>query len=81
MPVYSTPDEYSNGYIPPGSALPKKEGFDAHPPKGTNPPPITEVEKDSSPLSGIFSPEFAYGLPVVLLLVIFIYIFFRMKKH
>ena len=54
MPVFSTPEEYNNGYVPSGNALPKPEGFDVSPPKGTNPPPKTVVS-NTSHLDMLFS--------------------------
>lgn len=39
MPIYPTPDEYGNGYVPAGSALQEPAGFDVSLPAGTNPEP------------------------------------------
>ncbi len=37
MPVYSSPEELSNGFTPAGSVLPAPTGFDVPLPEGTNP--------------------------------------------
>ncbi|HCQ7275337.1 TPA: hypothetical protein OL752_002773 [Citrobacter freundii] len=39
MPVYSSPEELSNGFTPAGSVLPAPTGFDVPLPEGTNPEP------------------------------------------
>lgn len=39
MPVYSSPEELSNGFTPAGSVLPVPTGFDVPLPEGTNPEP------------------------------------------
>ncbi|HAT3771783.1 TPA: hypothetical protein I8627_004676 [Citrobacter freundii] len=39
MPVYSSPEELSNGFTPAGSVLPAPTGFDVTLPEGTNPEP------------------------------------------
>ncbi|HBM9260826.1 TPA: hypothetical protein L0X66_005261 [Citrobacter freundii] len=39
MPVYSSPEELSNGFTPAGSVLPSPSGFDVPLPEGTNPEP------------------------------------------
>ncbi|MEM5851035.1 hypothetical protein ABK939_23930 [Citrobacter freundii] len=39
MPVYSSPEELSNGFTPAGNALPEPTGFDVPLPEGTNPEP------------------------------------------
>lgn len=39
MPVYSSPEELSNGFTPAGSVLPAPTGFDVPLPAGTNPEP------------------------------------------
>ncbi|SAA29978.1 Uncharacterised protein [Enterobacter hormaechei] len=39
MPVYSSPEELSNGFTPAGNVLPEPTGFDVPLPEGTNPEP------------------------------------------
>lgn len=39
MPVYSSPEELSNGFTPAGNVLPAPTGFDVPLPEGTNPEP------------------------------------------
>lgn len=79
MPVFSTPDEYSNGYVPSGNALPKPEGFDVPPPKGTNPPPQTVVS-NTSHLDTLLSPSGAYGIPLLIFTLIVIFILLKIRK-
>ncbi|WP_203463293.1 hypothetical protein [Citrobacter braakii] len=79
MPVFSTPDEYNNGYVPSGNALPKPEGFDVPPPKGTNPPPQTVVS-NTSHLDMLLSPSGGYGIPLLIFSLIVIFIILKIRK-
>lgn len=79
MPVFSTPEEYNNGYVPSGNALPKPEGFDVSPPKGTNPPPKTIVS-NTSHLDMLFSPSGGYGLPLLIFSLVVVIIFIKIRK-
>ncbi len=79
MPVFSTPDEYNNGYVPSGNALPKPEGFDVPPPKGTNPPPQTVVS-NTSHFDMLLSPSGGYGIPLLIFSLIVIFIILKIRK-
>ncbi|HFI5583230.1 TPA: hypothetical protein ACGQTX_004236 [Raoultella ornithinolytica] len=63
MPVYPTPDESGNGYLPAGSALQEPTGFDVPLPEGSNPEPIqpepsvwNAAFRQNNLLAGMFRP-------------------------
>lgn len=63
MPVYSSPEELSNGFTPAGSVLPAPTGFDVPLPEGTNPEPQQPEPsvwgaafRRNNILSGLFRP-------------------------
>lgn len=63
MPVYSSPEELSNGFTPAGSVLPAPIGFDVPLPEGTNPEPQQPEPsvwgaafRRNNILSGLFRP-------------------------
>ncbi|HIC0658550.1 TPA: hypothetical protein ACWZTY_004163 [Klebsiella pneumoniae] len=63
MPIYPTPDEYGNGYVPAGSALQEPAGFDVSLPAGTNPEPQQQQPsvwgaafRQNNLLAGMFRP-------------------------
>ena len=80
MPIYSTPDEYSNGYVPSGNVLPKPEGFDVPPPKGTNPAPLATTAQDQNFATTLLSSKGAYGLPLVVLLILAFCIYLKIRE-
>ncbi|WP_368913517.1 hypothetical protein [Mixta calida] len=64
MPVYATPDAYSNGYTPGGDVLPAPTGFDVPHQPGVNPaPPKPEpcvwgaAFRQNNMLAGLFRPS------------------------
>ncbi|WP_395490887.1 hypothetical protein ACG1VR_10530 [Cedecea davisae] len=64
MPVFSLPDEFSNGYTPGGSILPQPTGFDVPLPAGQNPAPPEEQPsvwgaafRQNNLLAGMFRPS------------------------
>ncbi|ECD2897366.1 hypothetical protein GJ849_03280 [Salmonella enterica] len=79
MPVFSTPDEYNNGYVPSGNVLPAPTGFDVPPPKGTNPPPEMVVS-DTSHIDMLFSPSGGYGLPLLIFSLVVVFILLKIRK-
>ncbi|ENT4289068.1 hypothetical protein ACFDZI_000702 [Salmonella enterica] len=63
MPVYSSPEEFSNGFTPAGNVLPAPTGFDVPLPEGTNPEPQQPEPsvwgaafRRNNVLSGLFRP-------------------------
>ncbi|MBT0726818.1 hypothetical protein HGT73_05375 [Rosenbergiella australiborealis] len=67
MPVYASPDQIANGFMPSGSALPEAEGFDVSLPEGVNPQPAAQKPSvwnaafnQNNVLSGLFrsAPQF-----------------------
>jgi len=63
MPVYPTPDEYSNGYTPSGNDRPQLTGFDVQLQEGTNPAPQPEAPsvwgaafRKHNVMAGLFRP-------------------------
>ncbi|HBM9260823.1 TPA: hypothetical protein L0X66_005258 [Citrobacter freundii] len=79
MPVFSTPDEYNNGYVPSGNVLSAPTGFDVPPPKGTNPPPEMAVS-DTSHIDMLFSPSGGYGLPLLIFSLVVVFILLKIRK-
>ncbi|WP_447716879.1 hypothetical protein [Pluralibacter gergoviae] len=64
MPVYATPDEFNNGFVPSASALPEPTGFDVSLPEGTNPEPQQPEPsvwgaafRQNNLLAGMFRPS------------------------
>lgn len=63
MPVYPTPDESNNGFLPAGSALQEPAGFDVPLPEGSNPEPLqpepsvwNAAFRQNNLLAGMFRP-------------------------